>query len=569
MEPTDALDTAETRVSPESPAQPAFRPKSTADRLSETADRLPDDSRVGQYIIDAAHSRGGFATIYRATHERLGRPVALKVLHSVLADTPNIVKRFEQEARAVNRIRHPNIVDITDYGELDDGRPYFAMEWLEGPTLKSLVAERGALSQDDALRICEDILPALSAAHELGIIHRDLKLSNVIGVPKGDWFHFKLLDFGIAKVITGDRLTEGLMTTVAGNRVGSPMSMAPEQIRCQPVDARTDIYALGVLLFEVVTGKPPYRGKTAVEVEKRHLRAPVPDAFEFAPVSAAVSAVIARCMQKSADDRYASANALLADMRKAVADDSPPLDPVPTKIPQQPQPQAGARSWLYLSGLGVLALLVIIVAAMRCGASGSDATDGDKPTSPAAAVGDKPPADASVATVKPHDGTITRVVGEFDAKAFDVTGGLALARKIARKQYADAKLILIEADNVGANGTADLTLGKNALVMYKFRSPKHSAGDAASACLYHVYADRKRYYHYPVPGRTCDAPLLGAPKCTAAHVWKKARKHGLPKKLPHAQLRYTSSGMPNDHTAVWVVTSGTKAEVRIADDCKK
>ncbi len=579
--------TAATQPAATEPAEGAAK-KPTSSVWSKDADALAPATRIGQYVIEEAHSRGGFATVYRANHEKIGRLVALKVLHAALASTPNIVKRFEQEARAVNRIRHPNIVDITDYGELPDGRPFFVMEWLSGSTLKHLVHQRGALSQDDALRICEDIIPALAAAHEHGIIHRDLKLSNVIGVPKGDWFHFKLLDFGIAKVIAPEGLTDGLMTTLTGNRVGSPLTMAPEQIRCQPVDARTDIYALGVMLFELVTGKPPYRGKTAIEVEKLHLKAPVPSANELAPVSAGVSTVISRCMQKAQDDRYSQVNEVLTHLRKAVADasiDDPTLRQPVRHIPGDiaPKPPRRTGLWIALGAIAVIAVGAVVALTSGDSKAGDDAAKPAKSVTPTETTDASPPAPEpkkpkpKPPAIKTHAGNVTQLVGTFKPERFDITASLTTALKVARQHYADATLIKIEADNVTPDGTANLVLGKTSIVRYQFRSDSRSTkpgsedlqGSQGAFCLYYVYADKRRYYHYPVSEHDCTAPLLGPPKCSAAEVWEKARKRGVPADLKVAKLQYTAVPRSKKRRATWIFSAGTKLELKLPDDCKK
>jgi len=550
---------------------------------------LAPGARVGHYLIEEAHSSGGFATVYRATHEKLDRPVALKVLHAMLASTPNIVKRFEQEARAVNRIRHANIVDITDYGELPDGRPFFVMEWLSGPTLKQLVNERGALPARDALRICEDVVPALAAAHEHGIIHRDLKLSNVVGVPDSDWFRFKLLDFGIAKIIHPDGLTDGAMTTQTGNRVGSPLTMAPEQIRCQPVDGRTDIYALGVLLFELVTGKTPYRGSTAMEVEKLHLKAPVPIAAELAPVAGQVSAVIAKCMQKAKEDRYATVADVLAALQTAVAAAESSDQSIPEPAQYIAETQVIARrpqltKWLALGGVSVVAVAAVLAVTLSSDDSqqasahvdaGAEANEPkvDPQATPPEIDRKKPP---TVKSHKAHKGKVTRLLGTLKPANFDVTASVTKAQTIAREQAADAVLIEIDADNVSADGTADLTMGKTAIVMYRFRSKDRSKKrettdpDARVFCLYYVYADKTRFYHYPKDAHDCGAPLLGPPKCSVSQVWSKAQKRGATEDLQRATVRYKSVGVGKDRSrGTWIFSSGTKLELKLPDDCKK
>jgi serine/threonine-protein kinase len=281
-------------------------------------DDLRPGAQIGNYVIEAVRSSGGFATVYQARHLALGRLAALKVLRRALRDSASAARRFEQEARAVNLIRHPNIVDIFEIGELDDGRPYFVMEWLDGRDLDELLRERGALTPMEALSIMEELGSALTAAHERGVVHRDLKATNVIAVPAGDGYTVKLVDFGVAKLLD-DRALDDADLTATGSPVGTPGSMAPEQIRARAVDARTDVYALGVLLYQLLTGEPPFVAPDVALLQQMHLEQPPPRASDQAPVPRSVDAVILRCLAKHPSDRYASVAALLRDLRRALS----------------------------------------------------------------------------------------------------------------------------------------------------------------------------------------------------------------------------------------------------------
>jgi eukaryotic-like serine/threonine-protein kinase len=279
-------------------------------------------AQIGGYRVESLRARGGFATVYQATHVVLGRRVAIKVLHQLLCGSPTMLKRFQQEAQSVNLIRHPNIVDVHEFGELTDGRPYFVMEWLEGRDLEHVLRERGPLAAPDVLQLLEDLGAALAAAHAVGVIHRDLKASNVVLIPAGDWFLAKLVDFGIAKLIDrAGELAEHISST--GVRLGTPWNMAPEQILGRPVDRRTDIYALGVLIYQMLAGELPFRAATPVEVEALHLNAAPPRLSQRAPVSAAIDAVIQRCLEKEPDRRYATVEAVLHDLRHALMEMPP------------------------------------------------------------------------------------------------------------------------------------------------------------------------------------------------------------------------------------------------------
>ncbi len=279
-------------------------------------DRLLPGMRMGDYVVEAPIASGGCGTVYRARHCVLGRRVAIKLLSRELAESREMLKRFEREAKAVNHIQHPNIVDVVDFSQLEDGRPYYVMELLEGVSLGELIKRQGRFTPAEALEILEPVCAALQAAHEKGIVHRDLKGGNVMVVTKGDQKVVKLLDFGIAKLIHPEPGEVGL--TTAGRRLGTPSAMAPEQFRGDPVDARTDIYALGVLLYRLLTGQLPFPGGTSEEIERSHLNAPAPPPSRVAPISPAMDIIVLRCLEKKPERRYPSASDFISALREAV-----------------------------------------------------------------------------------------------------------------------------------------------------------------------------------------------------------------------------------------------------------
>jgi serine/threonine protein kinase len=272
-------------------------------------------AEVGGYVVEALRSRGGFATVYRARHQTLQRVVALKLLHSHLVSVSGI-RRFEQEAQSVNLIRHPNVVDIYEIGQWR-GRPYFVMEWLEGPDLEDELQRRGRFSSRETLTVLEDVCGALAAAHKERVIHRDLKASNVIAIPTGDWFTCKLIDFGVAKHLAPSSLGDGCVTT-HGTRVGTPTNMAPEQILGGAVDERTDVYALGILAFHLLTGRLPFVGESPHQVEQMHLRSLPPNPSQLVDVPVAIDDVITRCLRKNPNHRFARVAEVLAQLRWAL-----------------------------------------------------------------------------------------------------------------------------------------------------------------------------------------------------------------------------------------------------------
>lgn len=270
---------------------------------------------VGSYIVDAHVSEGGFAVIYRAHHLQTQEPVALKVLRDRLAASDRMLERFRQEADAIRRIRHRNIVEVHEIDEMLPDRPYIAIEWLDGRDLAGELAARGPFTGAEALALMSEVCDALAAAHRVGVIHRDIKASNIIAVPDGDWFTPKLIDFGIAKLVAPADQHSSLTTRTM---LGTPRTMAPEQILGQVIDARTDVYALGLLLYQLLCGRLPFDSDDPVELEQLHLQAAPPPASETAPVSPGVEAVIARALEKQPEARYPGVLEFVADLRRAL-----------------------------------------------------------------------------------------------------------------------------------------------------------------------------------------------------------------------------------------------------------
>ena len=271
---------------------------------------------MGPYLIHSTLGSGGGGQVYRAEHRLLGRSVAIKVLHAENACSHEGLARFVREARVVNMIRHPAIVDIYEFGELPDARPYFVMELLEGSDVNQLINSQGRFDPQDMLQIITLVCSALDAAHSAGVVHRDLKANNVNVAIRDGRYVVKLLDFGIAKLLAPDENTAGL--TQAGSRLGTATAMSPEQIRGEPVDQRTDIYALGVLIFHMLTGRYPFLAPTAQETDRMNLEAPAPRPSQSVPATPALDAVVLRCMEKIPDRRYQSAKAVLEALRAAV-----------------------------------------------------------------------------------------------------------------------------------------------------------------------------------------------------------------------------------------------------------
>jgi serine/threonine-protein kinase len=283
------------------------------------------DPRIGRVINDRYRivgviARGGMGKVYRAEQQPLGRLVALKILdpHYTGDNDPEFHRRFFLEASIASKLTHPNTVTIFDYGKTDDDTYYIAMELLEGRTLHRALRDEGPFPPERAMHIGRQICRSLREAHALGVIHRDLKPANVYLVQHGDESDFvKVLDFGLVKNVE-DKESEEI--TRAGLFMGSPKYMSPEQIRGEEeVDARVDVYALGVMMYEMLTGKPPFDRPSSVNILMAHIRERVPPMNEQRPdvqVPAALEAVVQRCMEKERTQRYPSMDAVLTALKQ-------------------------------------------------------------------------------------------------------------------------------------------------------------------------------------------------------------------------------------------------------------
>jgi serine/threonine-protein kinase len=282
-------------------------------------DDIGEGARIGEYLVEERRAQGGHATIYRARHVAEDRLVALKLLHPHLAST-GALRRFLHEAQTVSRIRHPHIVEVYDFGHLDEVRPYLVMEWLDGLNLDEVLVERHRFGVEETLGILAPLCSALSAAHQEGVVHRDLKASNVMLVPGSKDGTVKLLDFGIAKLLDPD--DPSAIQTTSQARLGTPNCMSPEQILGQPIDPRTDIYALGVLIFQLVTGRLPFVGSSALEVQEMQLHVPPPAPSELVPGVACLDALVKRCLAKDKESRYPDVEELYERLRRAATQPS-------------------------------------------------------------------------------------------------------------------------------------------------------------------------------------------------------------------------------------------------------
>jgi serine/threonine-protein kinase len=263
--------------------------------------------------LDRLIGEGGFGQVWLARRGD-GEVVAIKVLHLELVRSVDALTRFQRELDAVERLDHPNVVRGLGHGTLPDGRPYLILEYIEGPSLREVLHERGALPPAEMLAILEPLCDALQVAHEAGLVHRDVKASNVILARRHGAVRPVLLDFGLVKLV--DEVGPGL--TSSRSMLGTPAAMAPEQMRGQPVDPRTDIYALGLLAYHVLTGQPAFGGAPGVVQSYLQVHGPRPRPSSKVDIDPAIDEPVARALAPEPGARFASARSFAAALRAVI-----------------------------------------------------------------------------------------------------------------------------------------------------------------------------------------------------------------------------------------------------------
>lgn len=289
-----------------------------ADIDQEHADRNIDLSGLvtGSFLLMERLGMGAFGAVYLARHVKSGKKAAVKLLRQKWIPDAASRTRFMREVSTMQAINHPAIVEILEVGQLKGKQPFYAMEYLDGLDANQLVRLKGRLSPAEVLAIMTPVCAALAAAHARDIVHRDLKPGNIHVGRDPNNPKVKLLDFGIAKLLTPDPSSPVL--TTYGTQVGTATVMAPEQIRCEPVDGRTDIYGLGAVMYRLLVGKFPFVGPTLEDILRAHLEGQAPRPSASAPVPAALDAVILRCLAKAPNDRFATVQELHEALQSAI-----------------------------------------------------------------------------------------------------------------------------------------------------------------------------------------------------------------------------------------------------------
>src|SRR5436190_9769238 len=329
---------------------------------------MPDQKVLaGRYELEEVLGHGGMAEVFLGTDRVLGRRIAVKVLSDRFARDSSFVARFRREAQSAAALNHPNVVSVFDTGS-DDGTHFIVMEYVRGKTLSDVIREDAPLLPERAAEIAQGVAQALAFAHKGGIIHRDVKPGNIMLTPTGD---VKVMDFGIARATASESLTQ--TATV----LGTATYFSPEQAQGEPVDARSDIYSLGIVLYEMLTGQPPFAGDSAVTIAYKHVREdPVPPSRLNPDVPPGLDAIVMRCLAKNPSNRYQTVEELLQDLERFRAGQpvraTPLMPPLSTEVVERatrpttvlPTPTTEEtdrrRKWIAAVILGFILVVIVV-----------------------------------------------------------------------------------------------------------------------------------------------------------------------------------------------------------------
>jgi serine/threonine-protein kinase len=344
------LGYAATIAPPRSGARPAAPapvrpPGSTGPRAAVPSAPVEEDlvgkTLNNRYLIEGKLGEGGFGSVYRAKQTQMNRDVALKVLHAQMARDPQVVGRFKREAQASSLLRAQHTVQVYDFDQTPEGVMYLAMEMLQGRSLHAILLQDGPIDPMRMVKVMDGIAESLGEAHAQGIVHRDIKPENIFLEPRPSPDFVKVLDFGIAKIVAGDGVKSGPQLTAVGQTLGTLEYMSPEQLMGQMLDGRSDLYALGILTFEMVTGQLPFDVKTPGEMITSHLKKVPPLMSAVAPerrIPPALDKVVARLLEKQREQRFKDTDELRAELARVTAAPAPSEPPRPEPQPSQDRP---------------------------------------------------------------------------------------------------------------------------------------------------------------------------------------------------------------------------------------
>ena len=541
-----------------------------ADRI----DRVPRNDpllgvSVGSYRIARKIGQGGMGQVYRAVQPAIGSRVAIKVLSQECAAQRELVERFFAEARAVNMIRHEHIVNVLDLALFPDGRPYIVMEYLEGRPLSALIQEHGPAPLAVACAILREVLSALEAAHAKGIVHRDLKPDNIFVSPAG---HAKVLDFGIAKL--QPNVAEVQAGTRTGSLLGTPHYMSPEQALGRSVDARSDLYSIGVILYESLTGRRPFDAPSLYELLRQQVEADPPAPSTLRPdLPLGMQAVIARALAKDPRQRYQSARefahaietgtpalssiesdirsnnaapqqwsapslatAIRAPGRSAVSPVTPGSYVQDQSIAKSAKSRGSMATALAVGCLGVGALGALTTGALLFFGRGTQSEENSGVALPGQETTTTERNEPSEPEPEPAAAALNLAQPQLDLSAFHVGGFLPRATEMAKQHFQDAQFVRLDATGINKHGVIDFTAQSSSNVLYRFRSPSASVppkgfpenAEFESNCMVYVMVSQNGVMSHIVDKWSCDMPIVGLPKCTPEQVWSEAERRGAP-----------------------------------------
>jgi serine/threonine-protein kinase len=519
--PEESGVTRQTHSGPPETPEEAFAP--TEDKLTLVTDRYRILRRIG---------KGGMGEVFLAEHTAIGKLVAIKLLSEELARKPRTVQRFLQEARAASLIGHENVVDITDFGHTPSGLPYLTMEFLVGEDLKHTLRREGRLAWPRTRRILLQLLAALGAAHRMGVVHRDIKPDNCFRVQRGDNPDFiKVLDFGIAKV-TGEDTDQNLTQT--GVVMGTAEYMSPEQAKSEPIDARTDLYAVGVILYQMLTGRVPFRATGFMGTLSKHITEPVPPPRTVAPeaeIGRALEQVMLKALAKAPDERFQSAEAFAEALRALPPNEGEAKAPPRSRAPMVVAVTLAVAAVAFALGPRVAGMFERTGPEGQVGASAGAATAG------AATAGEGSAGAATAGEVAATAGAGSAgaaTAGEVAATAGEGSAGATTAGEVGATAGAATagEVGATTAGEVGATGTAGETpppVDTKASPSKPKPKPKPTPA--------------------PLPERLSAAALRAGFAAVEATA-RECRKHGgLPGTVVHVQLTVTAEGKVEGATA--------------------